>query len=156
MLVVTAKIEMVYLDASGSTKALTLSTRSSNTVSTIASEVAALGAIVASITSCVFVRQRIKYTVWEDAPIPAAVGSSIKRRAVLFLGTGDINPLAVIEIPSPIDSIFLTDGPSAFYEVDVTNTDVIAFVDTLVAENATNVFGDAIEDVQSGYLQSRV
>lgn len=131
-------------------------TSAAHTVAEIASEALALGAIVASVSSCVLMRLRIKYTVRIDDSPPAAFGSSVKRRAVIFLGCGDLLPLALIEILSPLDSLFLTTGPAAGYEVDASNADILAFVDTLIAEDATNVFGDAIIDYQAGYLQSRV
>jgi hypothetical protein len=156
VLVTTALVELVYSDASGSTGALTLHTSAAHTVSEIASEALALGAIVASVSSCVLVRLRIKYTVWEDTVTPAAIGSSVKRRAVLYLTTSDTTPLALVEILSPIDGVFKAVGPTAGYEIDPTNTDVIAFVEELIAENATNVFGDAITAYDAGYLQSRV
>jgi hypothetical protein len=156
VLVGTAQVDMVYLDASGSSKAVVLHTSAELTVAEIAVGAYALAAIVASITSCVLVRLRIKYTVWEDTVTPAALGSSLKRRAVFFFRTGDTSPLALIEIPSPLDSIFLTDGPTAGYGVDLSNSDVSAFVSELIAESATNGFGDAIIEVDTAYLQSRV
>lgn len=156
MLVPTALVELVYSDGSGSNGALTLHTSAAHTVAEIASEALALGAIVASITGCVLVRLRIKYTVRIDDSPPAAIGSSVKRRAVLFLNTTDTTPLALVEILSPLDSIFLTLGPSAGYEIDASNADVTAFVVELIAEGATNVFGDAISSYNAGYLQSRV
>lgn len=156
MLVPTALVELVYSDASGSTGALTLHTSASNTVAVIASGALALGAIIASVTGCVLTKLRIEYTVRIDDSAPAAIGSSVKRRAILFLGTGDLTPLALVEVLGPLDSIFLTDGPSAGQEVDLSNADVLNVVATLIANNATNIFADAIVDIQAGYLQSRV
>ena len=149
-------VELIYSDASGSTAALVAHFPIDTTYAAAASMASALGAVVASISGCVLVRQRIKYVRVVDSSPPAAIGSSVKRRAVLFFGCGTDLPLALVEIVSPLDSIFLTSGPSAGYEVDLTNSDILAFRDVLIANDATNPFGDAIVDIQSGYLQSRV
>ncbi len=149
-------IELVFRDASGSTGAVTVHIPNATTYADAASGATALGAALASVSGCVLVRQRIIYRRVIDGSPSAAEGSTVKRRAVFYYDTEGGNPFALVEIPSPLDSIFLTSGVTAGYEVNRDNIDVIAFNDGLVANNATNPFGDAIVDFAVGYLQSRV
>lgn len=154
MLVVTAVLELVYLDASGSTGAATLHVSSVETVSSIDAQASALASIIASVTDCVIVRQRIKYKVLQVEPPPAAIGSSVKRVGGFYLSTSSTTPDAVILIPGISDAILETSGVRAGYGIDVSNSDVIAFVSELLAMGATNPFADAITALDDAYLES--
>lgn len=127
----------------------------SELVSVIADQVESLAAIIASITSCVLVRYRIKYRVVQVPPLPAATGSPVMRQGAFFFGTGDSTPIEVITIPGINDSVLETDGFCAGYCIDMTNGDIIAFKDEILAIGATNPFGDTILSLDAAYVQSR-
>lgn len=151
-----AIVELVWQDISGSTSATVVHLPPSTTYAAADAAATALASVVASMTDCVLVRQRIKYTVVRDPSAAAAIGSSIKRRACFFWTVSDDGPLALIEIPSPKESIFLSSGPTAGYAVDLSNTDVAAFIAEIIGDSASNIFGNDITAIETAYLQSRV
>ena len=113
MLEARAVIELVYKDASGSSGAVTLHIPVTTTYGQADVAASAVASVLASITSCVLVRQRIKYTVVRDPSTPAAFGSSIKRRGVFFFDTDDGSQQCLIEIPGILDSVLMTTGNGA-------------------------------------------
>ena len=74
---------------------------------------------------------------------------------MLFFDCGDDSPFEFITVPAILDAVLLTDGPSAGYGIDLTNSDVTAVVDEMLALNCTNVFGNAVIELIAGYVQSR-
>jgi len=153
---VTPKLELVYMDRTGSTAALTMHIPVDTTETAAFVALDAMRAAVASLTGCALVRARITYKMRVETPAMPDVGASIKRRAVFFLSTPDDGPLALVEIPGVSDSIFISDGCGAGQVVDTLNLDVAAFVAALLDLPATNPFGDEATELMSGNLQSRV
>jgi hypothetical protein len=156
VLTITAVVELVYLDDSGSRGAVTMHVDATSLATDIAAEAEALAAIIAPVTGCVLVTERIKYRIVQVPPLPDATGVSVKRVGAFFFSTNPPLPDAIITLPGILDSILETTGACAGYCIDVSNSDVISFVDAVIALNATNPFGDDITDLNAAYLQSRV
>jgi hypothetical protein len=151
-----AVIELVYQDASGSTGAVTVHVPVTSTYAEADVSANALASVLASVTSCVLVRQRIKYTIVRDNPLPAAIGSSIKRQGALFFATSGTNPDAIVTIPGIISDVLVTDGPCANYCIQLSDSRVLGVLGALLDGSATNPFSDAIVTLVAGYVQSRV
>jgi len=156
VLIPSAKVELVYQDETGSTAALTFNVPASSTVAAAASSANDLAAVVASITGCVLVRRRITYRLREDDMPSPEDGASITRRGVFYYAVDPPSPDGLVEIPGIKDSVFLTDGPTAGYQIDRDNADIIAFNDAVLAIGACNPFGDAFTALVIAILESRV
>jgi len=148
--------ELVYLDASGSRAVLTVHFPISTTVTAALSAISALGAVVASISDAVLVEARITYKARITDPATPDVGASLKRRGMFFLVTSDSTPDAIVEIPAITDSVLVTTGPTAGYEIDASNVDVAIFLSALIDTPACNPFGDVSTELDAAYIQSRV
>ena len=156
MLQVTAIVELVWQDASGTQAVTQLRAPSSWTVSDIDAFATAAASIIAPLTDCVLVGQRIKYkSALEPVTLPIG-GNPIVKVAAFFFSTGSGLPDALITVPSVKDSILVADGPTAGYAVELTNSDVEAFTDAVIANGISNPFADDVTVIAAAYLQSRV
>jgi len=151
-----AVIELVFLDASGSTGAVTLHISTTSTYAQADAAATALASVLVSMTGGVLVRQRIKYSVVRDPSSSAAIGSSIKRRGAMFFSTVGLGAVGMVEVPGITDSVLVTSGPTDGYAIDLSNSDISAFSDALIDNQASDPFGDAFEALLGGYVQSRV
>jgi len=152
----SAKVELVWQDATGSTSATTLWVPSSSTVAEIDADATALASILASLTDAVLVRQRITYISVEETPASASGAAPITRTGSFFFNTPDDGPIADIFVKAIKDDIIETSGVRSGYGIDVTNSDVIAFINAVVDNGVCNVFGDDIHAFIDAYLQSRL
>jgi len=151
-----AIVELVWQDESGSTSATTLHCASSLTVIEIDVAATAVASILASMTGCVLIMQRIRYkTAYEPITLPAISTPITKVGAMFFSTEGDASD-ALIAIPAIKDAILVEDGPTAMYAIDLTNSDVIAFEDAVTSLPCSNPFGDTVIALVAAYLQSRV
>lgn len=148
-------LELQYVDSSGTKGATTVRFPLDTTVAFMEAQAIALASLIAPITGCVLIRQRIIYKAVEIPKPDADDGSYIFRSGVLFFDCGTDNPLELITVPALSDAVLLTDGPTADYGIDLTNSDVVAVFDAMLALDCTNVFGDAITELIAGYIQSR-
>jgi len=156
VLQVTAIVELVWQDASGSQAVTQLRALSSSTVEEIDAFASAAASILVPLTDCVLVGQRIRYkSAFEPVTLPAD-GSPITKVAVLFFSPGVDFADAVIAIPAAKDSILVADGPTAGYAVDLTNSDVEAFASAVIDGGVSNPFAEVVTALVAGYLQSRV
>ena len=156
MLRPTAVVELIWQDETGSTSATTVFAPSSLTVEQIDAKATALASIVASMTGCVLIKQRIKFI---DATVPKPVPASstpIIRTGAFFFSTNFAAPDGVILVPAIKDAILSDVEPLAGYGIDSDNIDVIAFENIVVAGGITNPFGDAFTALIAAYLQSRI
>ena len=145
----------MYTDASGSNGALVVKVPSTRTVAAADVNASALASVVASLTSCNLLRQRITYTVVQSPPLTAAAGSSLKRQGAFFFSVDPPSPDGIVLIPGINDAILQTVGPCAGYCIDRSNADVITFAASLIDNGVCNPFGDAYTALIGGYLQSR-
>lgn len=156
MLQVTAVVELVWRDGSGSQAVTQLRAPSSWTVSDIDAFATAAASIFAPLTDCVLVGQRIRYkSALEPVTLPEG-GSAITRVAVLFFSPEEDTGYALITIPAAKDSILVASGPTAGYAVDLSNSDVVAFANAVIDNDISNPFADFVTALAAGYLQSRV
>ena len=143
-------------DESGSTSAITFMAPSTTTVAAVDTWASALASAAAAVSGCVLIRTRLRYRTALVTPGMAAIGSSIKHTGAFFFTTSMLTPSAIVLIPAIVDAAFFTSGFGAGYVIDPDNSDVVAFVDAIIASGCTNPFGDVVTAFESGYLQSRV
>jgi hypothetical protein len=148
-------LELQYVDASGTKGAVTVKFPLGTTVAVIDAQASVLASLIAPITGCVLIRQRIIYKTVEVPRADADTGSSIYRAGVFFFDCGDDNPLELLSIPGILDETLVTDGPTAGYAIDLSNSDVDAFVTIVTDGIYINQFGDDITAVHAAYVQSR-
>ena len=156
MLQVTAVVELVWQDASGSTAVTQLRYPSSLTHADIASDATAFGAILASLTGAVLITLRIKYRSEPYLPVLLTGGSPITRTGIFFFSTGESTPDALVSVPAIKDSVVLSSGPGAGVQIDLSNSDVVAFGDAVVTNGMSNPFADVFVSLFAAYIQSRV
>jgi len=151
-----AIVELVWRDESGSTAVTTLHAPSSLTVTEIDASATAVASILASLTDCVLIGQRIRYkTAFE--PLPTLANSTpITRVGSFFFSTEGDASYAIITIPAIKDAILVESGPTAGYAINLANSDVIAFKDAVTSLPFSNPFADAVVALLAAYLQSRV
>jgi hypothetical protein len=152
----TAVVELVWQDASGSTAATTYFVLSSSTYAEIDASATAFASILASLTGAVLVKQRIQYKAVPEATSPASSGTTIKRTGIFFFSAGDDTPIALISVPAIKDSKLETSGPREGVGIILSDSDVIAFGDTVIAQGISNPFADIVTGLLDAYLQSRV
>lgn len=156
MLKPCAIVELVWQDETGSTAATTLYLPSSLTVSEI--DVASLGvaSILASLTGCVLIKQRIKYINVEETRTLATDGSPIVKSGLLYFSTPDNAPLGFATIHAFKDAYIVADGLGEGVLIDTEDSTVIALINAIHDLGACTPFGDTFGDVIAAYIQSRV
>ncbi len=156
MLKPSAVVELIWQDASGSTAASTCFAPSSSTVADIDAGVTALASVVAPLTGCVLVKQRIKYVSAPFDPVLLTSGSPITRTGVFFFSTGSSSPDGGVVVHGVKEAILLTDGPAAGVGIDLANSDVLAFAAAIIDNGLSNPFADVFVSLFAAYVQSRV
>lgn len=156
MLKPVAVVELVWQDVTGSTAVTTLYQPSSLTYADIDAFATAAASILASLTDCVLIKQRIKYISVADILVAVAGGSPITRTGIFFFSTGTSTPDSLVSIPGIKDSILVTDGPMEGVGIDLSNPDVITFADLVSVNPICSPFGDDFVSLFAAYLQSRV
>jgi len=148
-------LELQYVDASGSRGAVTVKYPADTTVAVIDAQATVLASLIAPITGCTLIRQRIIYRSVELPRPDADTGSYIFRSGLFILSCDDDAPAAIATVPGIIDDVLLTSGPTAGYGIDTSHSLIIDFFDAVLGLNATNIFGDLIDGIAAAYLQSR-
>lgn len=156
MLKPSAIVELIWQDGSGSTAATTVHALSSSTVTDIDASATALASILASITDAVLIGQRIKYTSVVETPASASGSTPITRTGSFFFRTDFDNPIADIFAKAIKDDAIETSGVREGVGIDITNSDVTAFIDAVIDNGVCNIFGDDIHEFIDAYLQSRL
>jgi len=156
VLQVTAVVELVWQDETGDTALTILRAPSSWTVAEIGAFAEAEALFFVPLSDCTLVGYRIRYKSAFNDPVLLADGSPITKTGVFFFETADDAPDSLIVIPAIKDSILVASGPTAGYAIDLTNSDVIAFTDAVIAGGVSNPFADVFTAVLAAYVQSRV
>lgn len=156
MLATTPTLDLVLMDETGSTAAVSVHLPLGTTVSAADAAATALASVVASITGCVLIKQRIVYKLVAEIPGAAAIGSSITRAGVFYFDTTSETIDAVITVPGITDDVLVTTEPGLGVLIDLENADIVSFVDILIASGVTNMLGDAVTAIVTAYRQSRV
>lgn len=153
---ITPSVDLVLMDETGSTGAVSFHLPLGTTVATAVSAANALAAVVLPVSGCVLVRRRIVYK-YKEQPVPSAdVGASIVSRGVFFFDCGTDSPNAVIDIPGIRDEVFITTGAGAGIVIDPTLPSVSDYISAIVDNGASNPFADDVVGFIEAYLQSRV
>jgi len=156
MLRPSATVELIMQDASGSKSAVTLFASSELAVSTIAANAEAFAAILAPLTGCVLVGERIRYKTAYEAGIVPDGPNLCSHAGVLFFSTEDSESATLINIPGISDDVFITDGPGAGAIIDLTNANISDLVTAVLDAGFCTPFAVPLLDVSTGYLQSRL
>lgn len=155
MLKPVATIELVLMDSRASIGAVVLNIPASSTVEIGDAQATALASLIAPMSDAVLVRYRICYRFQYDDIGVAESGAAVVNAGAFLLMCDPPAPPAVVIVPAIKDSLLLTDGPTAGYGIDRSNSDVVAFLEQLIAMNVSNTFGDAITAIEAAYRQSR-
>lgn len=148
-------LELQFLDSTGSKGTTTVKYPLGTTVAVIDASASAFASLIAPLTGCTLIRQRI---IFKAAVSPRDVpdtGSLVHNVGMFIFNSASDAPLELIAVPGILSSVLVTDGPTAGYGIDLAN----GYVDTLVAaiiENGlSNPFGDDIVSIAAAYRQSR-
>lgn len=156
MLRPSAVVELVWQDETGSTAVTTLQLASSLTVAEIDTALTGVVSILASLTNCSLIKQRIRYLSAIGPTSLASDSTPITKTGIFFFSAGSSAPDALISVPSIKSSVFEETGPGAGVRIDLTNADVATFASAVVDSGISNPFGDAFVSLFAAYLQSRV
>lgn len=151
-----AIVELVYRDETSSQGAIQLNFPISTSYADAEVGALAFASAFASLTGCTLIEIRFRYRYQTNTRLTAADGSSMKRQGVFLFAIDGDSPSAIISVPGILDETLLTTGPLAFYQIDLTNTDIAAFCDAIADNGICNQFADDITAVITGALQSRV
>ncbi len=148
-------LELQYLDSTGTKGTTTVKYPLGTTYAVIDASASAFASLIAPITGCVLIRQRIIFKATVTPRDVPDTGSLIHNAGVFVFSNGEDNPNTIVSVPGILDAVLVTVGPTAGYEIDDTNSDVDAFL-TLVADGIyTNPFADDVVQLEAAYRQSR-
>lgn len=150
------QLELVFQDETGSTGALYVNLTAGTTVSEADSVLGGFAAALQRLTGTVLVRTRLIYRLRNTTPVAAAPGSTIKRNGVFLIDTSSDAPGAIVALPAILDDYLIFPPPGCTTMVDLSNSNVIAFIDALIGAGVCNPFGDTATTVFAAYLASRV
>lgn len=148
-------LELQYVDEVGTKGATTVKYPLGTTVAFMEAQATALASLIAPITGCVLVRQRIIYRAVTNPRAVPDVGSTVKAQGVFIFSTGDDTPMELIGVPGIEQEVISNVEPGSGVAIDVTNSDVIAFVDSVLAGGFSNPLGNAVVALVAAYRQSR-
>lgn len=148
-------LELQYVDETGTKGATTVKYPLGTTVAFMDAQATALASLIAPITGCVLILQRIIFKAVETPkPVPD-MGSTVKGQGVFFFSTSDETPAELIAVPGILEETISDDEPGAGVSIDITNSNVIDFIDAVLAGSYINPFGDAVTALVTAYRQSR-
>jgi hypothetical protein len=125
------------------------------TVAVIDAQAIALASIIAPITGCVLIRQRIIYKAAQFPRGVAGTGSSIYNAGVfIWTDEGEENN-NIFTVPGILEEVILSTGSGAEVLIDTSNADVIAVIDAYTSSGMVNIFGEACDVLKAAYRQSR-
>jgi len=148
-------LELQYVDETGTKGATTVKYPLGTTVAFMEAQATALASLIAPITGCVLIRQRIIYKAVQTPRDAPDTGSAVKSQGVFFFSTGDDTPLELLSVPGIEAEVISNAEPGAGVAIDTDNAAIIAFVDAVTANGFTNPFGEAITALVTAYRQSR-
>jgi len=125
------------------------------TVAVMDASATALASLIAPITGCVLIRQRIIYKAVVTPRDVPDVGSTVKSQGVFYFSTGDETPVELLAVPGILEEMISNAEPGAGVSIDITDSAIIDFIDACLAGGVTNPFGDAIAALVTAYRQSR-
>jgi len=148
-------LELQYIDATGSKGTVTLNAQAGSTYDQMDADATALASIIAPVSSCSLIRQRIIYK-FVATPRPAADdSSSVKRSGSFFFETLDGTRQTLVSVPGILDSVLTTEGDGAGILIDLENEDIQSLIALILDLPATSPFGHVMQQLVTAYRQSR-
>jgi len=145
----------MYIDETGTKGTTTVKYPVGTTYAVIDAEASVLASLIAPITGCVLVRQRIIYKAVEIPRLSPDTGSDVKQAAVFFFAT-EANAIdGLLAVPGILEGVMRIDEPFAGYVVDGSNSAIVSLVAVILAAGLTNPFGDVFTSLVTAYRQSR-
>lgn len=148
-------LELQFVDETGTKGTTTVKYPFGTTVAVIDASATAFASLIAPISGCVLIRQRIIYKAIATPRDVPDTGSTVKFQGVFFFSTGDDTPIELIAVPGILDTVISTIEPGAGVLIDVTISDVVDFIATVLDSDLINPFGDNITELVTAYRQSR-
>jgi len=148
-------LELQYQDETGSKGAVTMHLDEDTTVAEGDANAVALASLLASITSCTLVRQRIIYKAVAVPRSEPSAGSSIHRSGAFFFESESGDNVALVTVPGILNETLSTEGPSAGVLIDTENEAVAAFISLYTSLGLTDPFGVVCDELLAAYRQSR-
>jgi len=148
-------LELQYVDETGTRGALTVKYAVDTPYATIDASASALASLIAPITGCSLIRQRIIYKAVQNPKQTPTIGSVIVRQGVFIFEDGSGENQNLFTVPGLLDSKLVTTEPGAGVLIDTADSDVIAVISQYVASEFVNPFGVECFELVAAYLQSR-
>lgn len=149
-------LELQYIDETGSKGVVLMQSPLGTTYDEMDASATAFASILAPLTGCVLVRQRIIFKAVAVPRVAADIGSFIKHRGVFYFASSDDNFVTLVEVPGLLDSTLMATGNGTGVLIDLDNPDVAALVTTIIATPITDPFGNEMAHILAAYRQSRV
>jgi hypothetical protein len=148
-------LELQYVDFTGSKGTVTMRAPLGTTYAEMDASAITLASIIAPVTGCTLIRQRIIFKS-VVVPKPATDDSSpIVRSGAFFFASSDDDNQALAIVPGLLEDLYVTTEPGAGVLIDIENADVVAFIATALDVPITDPFGVAMDHIVAAYRQSR-
>lgn len=148
-------LELQYVDETGTKGTTTVKYPLGTTVAVIDASATALASLIAPLTGCALIRQRIIFKAVQEPRDVPDTGSLIHNAGVFFFSNGELQPMTIVSVPGILESVLKTTGVTAGYEIDDTNGDVSAFLVLVEDGIYTNPFGDDVIQLEAAFRESR-
>jgi len=149
-------LELQYVDETGTKGAVTVKYAAGTPYASIDAEASALASIIAPITGCSLIRQRIIYKAVQVPKTVPSIGSDVVRQGMFFFEDGTGESQVLFGIPGFLESKVVTTEPGAGVLIDTSDSDVIALITQFEASGMVNPFNVECYELIAAYLQSRV
>lgn len=149
-------LELQYVDETGTKGAITVKYPLGTTVAVIDAQGSLLASLIAPMTGCALIRQRIIYKAVAEPRDEPDAGSLITRRGVFYFASDDDANVTLVEVPGIIDDVLLTEGNGAGVLIDLSNSDIVSLIATIIGTPITDPFGNVMGHILAAYRQSRV
>lgn len=156
MLRSNAVVELVWQDETGSRASTMLNVPSSSTYEDIDAAATALASILVPLSGAILMEQRVKYRSEVNPRVEPENSTPISSSGAFYFSVDPPSPDGLITVPSITEGVISGTEPFAGVAIDVGNSDVVAFVASVIAAGITNPFGDAFTSLVAAYRQSRV
>jgi hypothetical protein len=148
-------ITLDFLDASGSIGKMQIRLKAGTSAADAQSAADVLIATLTALSDAVIVGVDIAYRFWAATREPASGDTPEAHQGAFTFDCDGIERYAEIAIPSFKPSLLQNAGPGAGILIDTSNSDVSAFITTVVDGIWCNPFADDIVAVSAAYLQWR-
>lgn len=150
------RVDLVFTDASGSTAEIKTWAKDGLTVAEIDSGLSLLISAASALSDAQITKQRIVYRRENELYDGNHTTGDNKRTGVFIYNTSDNEEYALIELPSLNETLLMATGNGEGVLIDLSISEVTAFIDLLIESGVTNPFAVEITSLLAAYRQSRV